>query len=66
MIICQCNAVSEKEIIKTIKKKGAVKLEHIQRLTGAGTSCGRCIPLIDDLLEKHRTDDKDPQLKLDL
>jgi nitrite reductase (NADH) large subunit len=64
MIICQCNGITEKEIVRAIKRKGATKVEHIQRLTGAGTGCGRCIPLIDGLLEKHRTDDKDPQLKL--
>jgi len=66
MIICQCNEVTEKEIVRAIKKKGATKLEHIQRLTGAGTNCGRCIPVINRLLEENKQKISDPQLKLDL
>ncbi len=66
MLVCHCNGVTEKEIIKAIKKKGAVKLEHIQKLTGAGTGCGRCIPVIDDLIEQHKFKQDDQQLKLEL
>jgi NAD(P)H-nitrite reductase large subunit len=66
MIICQCNGITEKDIIRAIKKKGATKLEHIQRLTGAGTNCGRCIPVINRLLEENKQKISDPQLKLDL
>jgi nitrite reductase (NADH) large subunit len=66
MIICQCNGITEKEIVRAIKRKGATKVEHIQRLTGAGTGCGRCIPVIDRLLEENKQETSDPQLKLDL
>ena len=66
MIVCHCNGITEKEIIRAIKKRGATKTEHIQRLTGAGTNCGRCIPVIDSLIEEHKPDKTDPQLKLDL
>jgi NAD(P)H-nitrite reductase large subunit len=66
MIICQCNGVTEKEIVRAIKRKGATKVEHVQRLTGAGTNCGRCIPVINRLLEENKQKISDPQLKLDL
>jgi NAD(P)H-nitrite reductase large subunit len=66
MIICQCNGITEKEIVRAIKKKGATKVEHIQRLTGAGTNCGRCIPVINRLLDENKQKISDPQLKLDL
>ncbi len=65
MIVCHCNGVTEKEIVRMIKRKGATKLEHIQKLTGAGTNCGKCIPVIDDLLEKHKPEKADPQLTFD-
>jgi len=66
MIVCHCNAVTGKEIVNAIKKKGAVKLEHIQKLTGAGTGCGRCIPVINKLIEENKQIVTDPQLKLNL
>jgi len=66
MIVCQCNGTTEKEIVRAIKRKGATKVEHIQRLTGAGTGCGRCIPVINRLLEENKQKISDPQLKLDL
>jgi len=66
MIICHCNDVTEKEIVKAIKKKGATKLAHIQQLTGAGTGCGRCIPAIDRLITENKLPETDSQLKLNL
>ncbi|NPA37235.1 MAG: (2Fe-2S)-binding protein [Chlorobi bacterium] len=65
MLVCQCNGITEKEIVNVIKKKGATRLEQIQELTGAGTSCGRCIPVIEDLLDQHRNKTENPQLKID-
>ncbi len=66
MIVCNCNGVTENEIINAIKKKGAYKLKHIQKLTGAATNCGRCIPVIDYLISEHKLPDTGIQLKLDL
>ena len=51
-LICICNFVDEKEI-KSLLKKGAVSIKDIQHLTRAGTSCGRCLPLIDELIALH-------------
>jgi len=64
-LICICNFVDEKEIISLLKK-GAKSTKDIQFLTRAGTSCGRCLPLIDELVERHKNKKpKDRQGKLD-
>lgn len=51
-LICLCNLVDEKEILSFLKK-GASSTNDIQQLTRAGTSCGRCLPLIDELVAVH-------------
>ena len=65
-LICFCNLVDEKEIIALLNK-GAVSTKEIQNLTRAGTSCGRCLPLIDEIVAVHlKGKSKDRQGKLDL
>lgn len=51
-LVCLCNFVDEKEICSFLKS-GVVTTADIQALTGAGTSCGRCLPLIDELVLRH-------------
>lgn len=64
-LICICNFVDEKEI-KLLLNKGAAGTKEIQHLTRAGTSCGRCLPLIDELVVSHKSQEpKAPQSKLD-
>jgi len=64
-LICICNLVEKKEIVDLFKK-GANSTEDRQRFTRAGTSCGRCLPEIDQLVEdKKKAKPKDPQKKLD-
>ena len=47
-------------------KKGANSTSDIQWLTGAGTSCGRCLPVIDEIVETFKKEKpKDQQTKLD-
>jgi len=50
-LVCICNMVLEKEIIEALGK-GARKTTEIQKLTRAGTSCGRCLPIIDAMVEE--------------
>ncbi|MDX8340999.1 (2Fe-2S)-binding protein [Draconibacterium sp. IB214405] len=65
-LVCMCNFVDEKEI-KQLLEKGADSTAQIQSLTRAGTSCGRCLPVIDDLVEQHsKTKPKPQQGKLRL
>lgn len=59
-----CNFIEEKEIVATLKK-GANSTKDIQNITGAGTSCGRCLPEIDQLVEDWQKEKpKEQQKKL--
>jgi nitrite reductase (NADH) large subunit len=64
-LVCICNLVDEKEIISFLEK-GAQSTSDIQRLTRAGTSCGRCLPVIDEIVAVYQSKKpKDQQKKLD-
>ncbi len=64
-LVCLCNLVDEKEIVSFLER-GAKSTYDIQRLTRAGTSCGRCLPVIDEIVANHQTKKpKDQQQKLD-
>jgi nitrite reductase (NADH) large subunit len=64
-LICVCNFVDEKEI-ESLLKKGLETTKDIQDLTRGGTSCGRCLPFIDELVAKHQKEKpKVLQKKLD-
>ncbi len=62
-LVCVCNFVPEGEIVKAIDK-GATHLEDIKNLTSAGTSCGRCHPAIENLLESSRNENCNAQLRI--
>ncbi len=65
-LVCICNLVDEKEII-TLLNKGASSTAEIQLLTRAGTSCGRCLPEIDQIVNDFKKEKpKIQQNKLDL
>ena len=65
-LVCLCNFVDKKEI-RELLKKGAESTLDIQRLTRAGTTCGRCLPEIDELVAKHKKKKpEDQQGKLEL
>ncbi len=64
-LVCICSLVEEKEIVDFLKK-GAETTEDIQKHTTAGTTCGRCLPEIDELVEEYKkAKPKDSQKKLD-
>ena len=64
-LVCLCNFVDEKEIISFLKK-GANSTSDIQRLTRAGTSCGKCLTIIDQIVDNFKQEKpKDQQIKLD-
>lgn len=67
-IICQCNEVTRGEIKHAVFKRGANTLLLVQRACGAGTRCGRCIPLIDEIIYTTKINTKesdDKQLSID-
>jgi bacterioferritin-associated ferredoxin len=51
-LVCVCNLVTEKEILQVLKH-GAGSTADIQRMTRAGTSCGRCLMEIDRMVEDY-------------
>ena len=65
-LVCFCNAVDEREM-KIYLKKGVLSTSQIQELTRAGTTCGKCLPEIDELVEDYiKEKPKDLQKRLDL
>ncbi len=64
-LVCLCNLVDENEILSLLKK-GANSTSDIQQITRAGTSCGKCLPVIDDMVREFQNKrPKDQQKKLD-
>lgn len=50
-LVCHCTNVSAGELRQVIHEGGASSLEEVQRCTRAGGSCGKCVPLLTDLVE---------------
>jgi NAD(P)H-nitrite reductase large subunit len=50
--ICHCNGIMKSEIVKAIKEKHLHTVEEVQEATMAGTTCGGCIPDIEDILDE--------------
>jgi bacterioferritin-associated ferredoxin len=64
-LICVCNVVTENEIQSALKK-GAQTIADIQKITKAGTSCGKCLMTIDRIVEEFLVQQPaDPQTKID-
>jgi nitrite reductase (NADH) large subunit len=64
-LVCICNLVSEKEI-EDLLNRGAGSTREIQDLIRAGTSCGKCLPTIDEIVNSYKKKEpKDQQQKLD-
>lgn len=63
-LVCICNFIDEKEILKLLKQ-GAESTSDIQLLTRAGSSCGRCLPIIDEIVSSYKNQKpKEQQKKL--
>ncbi len=50
-LICSCENITKEAICNPIKEGTAVSLNDIKKCTKAGTGCGGCIPMINDLIE---------------
>ncbi|MBW7476358.1 nitrite reductase large subunit NirB [Paenibacillus oenotherae] len=50
-IVCGCNGVSKGAIISAIQDQGLTTIDEIKACTGAGRSCGGCIPTVGGILE---------------
>ena len=49
MVICQCEAVNDRQIVAEIVA-GALDVEDVAARCGAGARCGGCRPTIETLL----------------
>jgi len=52
MLVCHCRGVTEREVRSAIRA-GACTHREVARTCGAGSICGGCRPVIDELLERH-------------
>jgi len=52
MLVCHCKGLSDRDVERTIRS-GACSRGELARACGAGTVCGGCRPLIDQLLDAH-------------
>ncbi|GIX43367.1 MAG: nitrite reductase large subunit [Leptospiraceae bacterium] len=52
-IICKCNNVSKKDIINTIHQNSIKDLDTLKQHSNAGTGCGGCIGLMQEILDEE-------------
>lgn len=50
---CICKNISIQQIVEAVKK-GADSLEKVKEVTGANTECGRCLELIQNIIDNKR------------
>ncbi len=53
MIVCLCEAVSERQVREVIGS-GCQSVKEVGRACGAGTSCGVCCSMVRDLIAEQR------------
>lgn len=52
MLVCHCMGLTDREVHRAIRA-GASTQHEVARECGAGSVCGGCRPLIDELLESR-------------
>ncbi len=52
VIVCECKGVTDQMIENLVKEDKVKNLEDLQRLTGAGTGCGKCIGKLREQIEE--------------
>ena len=50
MEVCGCNGVCKGTIVKAIKEKGLFTIDDVKKQTKAGSSCGSCVGLVEQIL----------------
>ncbi len=50
-LICGCVSIYKSDIEKAVQE-GARTFNDIQKITGAGTSCGNCRPLVEKIIRE--------------
>ena len=54
MIVCVCAGLTLDELHECMEKNDYVNLSDFMNCTWAGQSCGWCIPLLIDIMNKHK------------
>lgn len=52
MYVCLCKGVTDRAVRACIRA-GAVSVHEVGKGCGAGTDCGACRSMIDELIEEH-------------
>ena len=52
MLVCHCHAVSERKVREALAKGACTRLQ-VMRACRAGSRCGGCHPVIDELIARH-------------
>ena len=63
MLVCHCKGLTDREIHRAIRA-GACTQREVARECGAGSICGGCRPLIDELLESRSAASVGPGFEL--
>ncbi|MEW9108110.1 MAG: nitrite reductase large subunit NirB [Cytobacillus gottheilii] len=64
-VVCGCNGVTKGTIVEAIQTQGLTTLNQVSGCTNAGRSCGRCKPLVNDILMHTLGDSFDASLAKD-
>ena len=59
MLVCHCRGVTEREVCDAIAS-GACDRRELARRCGAGSMCGGCHPVLDELLELNEPASRAP------
>ncbi|HEY2421712.1 MAG TPA: nitrite reductase large subunit NirB [Neobacillus sp.] len=59
-LICGCNGVTKGAIVDAIQTQGLTTLDQVSHCTNAGRSCGRCKPMVSQILAHTLGDKFDP------
>ncbi|KHF39920.1 nitrite reductase large subunit NirB [Halalkalibacter okhensis] len=49
-VVCGCNGISKETIVNAIQEEEVTTVEQVGGCTNAGRSCGRCKPVIQDII----------------
>ena len=61
MWVCMCKGVQDTTVADLVKA-GRDTLKDIQVITGAGTGCGQCIKLIEQIITKEKSSEEEANL----
>jgi len=51
-IVCTCMEVYKQDIVKAIREKRLKTVDEVSTATEAGTGCGGCRPVIEEILKE--------------